>query len=678
MTNSFQTTRKARKRPEKKPSGRTPRRLLRFVRGVFNLAVILTILTIAFVGGSYFYIVESNLDGLSSRYPDLPENSYVYDGEGNEVAFIPASENRETVSGDELGRYLPDAVVAIEDRRFEEHVGVDFEGLGRAAWTDLRAGQVEEGGSTVTEQLMKNIFFPEEERYNASFARRFAQANLAFSYERRHTKAEIMTAYLNTVYFGNGAYGAEVAAGRYFGKSAADLDLPESAALAGFLHAPSTYGGDDAESIERGTERRNEVLRLMAEQGMISNAERIRAQGAPLVFDPATTADYPEYATFVEKVRREVQAQLGDDAFERGGLRITTTLDRSMQRDAEQSVSEVLYAPGDPSAAVVSVEPQSGAVRAIVGQDGSFNLALDARRQPGSAFKPFVLAEAMERDISPESLFLSRSLSFGDGEYVINNYDFAERGPISILDALAESDNTVFVRLGMYLGLKNVIDTAHALGIESPLEATAATAIGGAETGVSPLEMASAYATFASNGVRRETYTVQSIRRVGFGDDETVYEHEPTGERVLDGDQAAAATEVMRGVVEDGTASRFHDLDDEIGKPSAGKTGTTDDYVDAWYVGYTPRLSTAVWVGYPDGNRSMVGVHGLKEAGGETLPLDLWSVYMARATDTDPVLDFPEANLDRMRPLDRSSYEVPTADAAVPNERGRRNEGRAP
>lgn len=662
MTNAFRTTKHARKKQVKKPVGGPPRRMLRFVRGVFNLALILTILATVFVAGSYFYFVESNLEGLSERYPDLPENSYVYDREGAEIASIAASENRETVSEEGVGPYLPDAVVAMEDRRFGEHVGVDFEGLGRAAWTDLRAGQVEEGGSTVTEQLMKNLFFSEEERYDVSFARRFAQANLAFAYERRHTKDEILTAYLNTVYFGNGSYGAEVAAERYFDKRASELTLPEAAALAGFLHAPSTYGGSDEESIQRGMERRNEVLRLMEEQGMIPEAERMRAENAPLVFDPAPSPDYSGYDTFVEKARREVIEELGEDAFRRGGLRVATTLDRSMQGDAEQSVSEVLYAPADPSAAVVSVEPQSGAIRAIVGRDGGFNLVLDARRQPGSAFKPFVLAEAMERNISPESLFLSRSLAFGDGDYVINNYDFSERGPVSLLSALAESDNTIFVRLGMYLGMENVVDTAHALGLESPLEASPATAIGGAQTGVSPLEMASAYATFASNGVHRQAYAVEGVERVAYGEGETAYEHEPSGERILGSNQAAAANSVMRGVVEDGTASRFQDLDAEIGKPSAGKTGTTDDYVDAWYVGYTPLLSTAVWVGYAEGNRSMVGVHGLQEAGGETLPLDLWAAYMERATAGDPDLDFTSADLGRMRYIDRSSYEAPTAD----------------
>ncbi|WP_119067403.1 transglycosylase domain-containing protein [Rubrobacter indicoceani] len=683
-TDAFRTARQPAKRPEKKrsPVG-PPRRKLRFVRGIFNLAVILVLLAAAFVGGSYLYFVESNEQGLSETNPPLPENSYIYDRNGAEIAYVRARENRETVGADRLGRYLPEAVIAIEDRRFGEHVGVDFEGLGRAAWNDLRAGRVEEGGSTITEQLMKNVFFPEEERYEASFARRFAQANLAFSYERRHTKGEILTNYLNTVYFGEGAYGAEVAARSYFGKSASELTLGESAALAGFLHAPSTYGGGDAQGTERATERRDEVLGLMEEQGMISSAERARAQGEPLVFSPAPTPDLSGYETFVDGVRREVEAQIGRDAFGSGGLRIQTTLDATMQRAAEEAASEVLYAPDDPSAAVVSIEPQSGAVRAVVGQDGSFNLALDARRQPGSAFKPFVLAEAAERNISPESLFLSQSVEFGQGEYVINNNYLVERGPLSLLSALAESDNTVFVRLGMYLSLESVVDTARALGIESRLDANAGTVIGGSSAAVSPFEMASSYATFAANGVYREPYSVKSIERVGFGNSETVYGREVAGERVLGSNQAAAVTAAMRGVVENGTASRFHDLDRELGKPSAGKTGTTDDYVDAWYVGYTPRLATAVWVGYPDGSRSMAGVHGIEEAGGETLPLDLWALYMARATEEDPVIEFSEPDFDLMRYLDESGYEagenrdVGRGAAVTPQREGRQRTGSA-
>jgi membrane peptidoglycan carboxypeptidase len=664
LNSSFQT---GKNNPEKGSVRRPLGRILRATRVLFNVALVSALTAVIFVVGLYFFIIETEGEDLDERYPALAENSYVYDAEGEEIGRLIARENRRTVSPEDVGESLTMAVMAVEDRRFEEHIGVDFEGLARAAYTDLRAGSVQEGGSTITEQLMKNLFVAEEERFQVSFWRRFVQACLAFSYERSHTKEEILTTYLNTVYFGNGAYGAEVAAQRHFGKEAADLTLPEAATLAGFLHAPSTYpasGGDVA--LDRATERRDEVLRLMEYQGMISERERLVAQGAPLDFEPAPVPDYSDYTPFLEKVEREVQSELGPEALEDGGLRIRTTIDPEMQREAIESAEEVLYAPGDPSAAVVSVEPQSGAIRALAGQEGSFNLALDARRQPGSSFKPIVLAAALREGVSPESVYVSEDLdlSGGEGEYVIRNYDYTERGEISLYDAMAESDNTVFVRLGMdpMVGMENVVETARRMGVESSLDPGPATAIGGGPaTGVSPLEMASAYSTFAGGGIHREAYAVEKVDLVGFGESEPVFDHTLVGQRVMSGNAAAAATDTMRAVVEYGTASRFHDLDSEIGRPSVGKTGTTDDYVDAWYVGYTPGLSTAVWVGYPEGNRSMVGVHGLEEAGGETLPLDLWSLYMRRATEGEPVLDFPAPNLYDLTLLDRGYYAASVA-----------------
>jgi penicillin-binding protein 1A len=326
-------------------------------------------------------------------------------------------------------------------------------------------------------------------------------------------------------------------------------------------------------------------------------------------------------------------------------------VDSELQHAAVGSSEDVLSESADPSAAVVTVEPQTGAIRTLVGQEGDFNLALDARRQPGSSFKPIVLATALRQNISPESPYVSHELSFRfqDEYYSISNYDSVERGEITITEAMAESDNTVFVQLAADLGYENVVETAKALGITSPIDPYPSTAIGGLGVGVSPLEMASAYATFAGGGIHREPYAVERVDRVSYGESDTVYDHRIFGRRVMTGNQAAVATQVLRRVVEDGTASMFHDLDEELGLPSAGKTGTSDDFVDAWYVGYTPRLCTAVWMGHPEGRRSMVGVHGIEEHNGETLPMDIWSVYMARATEDDPSLEFPEADLSPFR-----------------------------
>ncbi len=645
MNSFFETSKKASKK-------RRRGILLRTLRFLFNLALVLAAIAVVLVVGLYLVVIREHGDRLERRYPDLAQDSYVYAANGERIGEFEVEESRETVGFDDLGEYLPLAVVAVEDRRFYHHFGVDFEGVARAAWTDLRAWEVQEGGSTITEQLMKNLYVPEAQRLRVSFWRRFVQAALAFSYERHHTKKEILTAYLNTVYFGNGAYGAEVAAERYFGKSAENLTLSEAAALAGFLHAPSTYFvPGETEGSERALQSRDTVLRLMEEQGMISEAEMREAQSSPLEYTPASSPEDPAFEPFLERVRREVVERLGPEALGLGGLRVYTTLRPELQRAAVESSEVVLFESTDPSAAVVTIEPQTGAIRALAGQAQGFNLALDARRQPGSAFKPIVLAAALKRNISPESIYVSEELGirFQNEYYVIENYDSVERGQITLREAMAESDNTVFVRLAADVGLENVVATARILGIESPVDPYPATAIGGLGVGVSPLEMASAYATFAGGGIRREPYAVERIERVSYGESDPVYDHRIVGERVMTGNQAAAVNEVLRGVVEEGTASMFHDLDAEIGRPSAGKTGTTDDFADAWYVGYTPRLCTSVWVGYPEARRSMVGVHGIEELNGETLPMDIWSAYMAQATEGEPSLSFPEPDPSRFR-----------------------------
>src|SRR5215210_6773070 len=634
----------SKKKPKKRPLRRSVRRGL---RALFNLALIFGVSVGVSITCLYLFVMKDYEDDLVRTYPELAENSYVYDVDGEKIGEIPVTQSRETVGFDGLGEQLPEAVIAVEDRRFYDHFGVDFEGLARAAATDLRSLEVKEGGSTITEQLMKNLYVPEDQRLDTSFRRRFVQSALAFAYERKHTKNEVLTAYLNTVYFGDGAYGAEEAAQRYFGKSARDLDLSEAATLAGLLHAPSTYTTWEGDVLgEQIRDRRDEVLGLMQEQGMISSQEREEAEAAPLRFAPDPPPEDPAYTPFLEKVGRDVEEELGPRALQVGGLRIHTTMDPDLQHAAVATSEDVLSEPDDPSAAVVTIEPQSGAIRSLAGQEGDFNLPLDARRQPGSSFKPIVLAAALKHDISPESTYISHALTFDfqNEYYEIHNYDYIERGEISVSDAMAESDNTVFVQLAADVGLNNVVETAENLGVTSPVDPYPSTAIGGLGTGVSPLDMASAYSTFAGGGIHREPYSIESIERNSYGQSETVYDHEIGGQRVLSGNEAAVETQVLRGVVKDGTATMFHDLDEEIGHPSAGKTGTTDEFADAWYVGYTPRLCTSVWVGYPEGRKSLVGVHGELEPNGETFPMDIWSAYMAEATQDDLSLDFPEAD----------------------------------
>ncbi len=651
MNEFFETSNKKSKR-------RPPSRFVRGLCALFNLVLVLSVFVVVILACLYLFVVKEYEDSLNRIYPELAENSYVYDVDGNKIGKIPVTESRETVGFRGLGEHLPGAVVAVEDRRFYGHFGVDFEGLARAAWTDLRSWEVQEGGSTITEQLMKNLYVSEGQRLDTTFRRRFVQSALAFAYERKHTKNEVLTAYLNTVYFGDGAYGAEEAAQRYFGKSARNLNLSESAMLAGLLHAPSTYMTWEGDVIEgQIRERRDSVLMMMQEQGMISSREHEEAEAQSLNFAPDPPPEDPAYTPFLEKVGREVEAELGPRALRLGGLRIHTTMDPDLQHAAVETSKDVLSEQDDPSAAVVTIEPQSGAIRSLAGQDGDFNLPLDARRQPGSSFKPVVLAAAIKEDVSPESTYISQDLAFDfrDEYYEVHNYDYVERGEISISEAMAESDNTVFVQLAADVGLDDVVATAEDLGITTPVDPYPSTAIGGLGSGVSPLDMASAYSTFAGGGIHREPYSIESIDRKSYGEDETIYDHRISGRRVLTGNEAAVATQVLRGVVVDGTASMFHDLDEEIGHPSAGKTGTTDDFVDAWYVGYTPLLCTSVWVGYAEGRRSLVGVHGLKEPNGETLPMDIWSGYMVSATAGDLALEFPEADTGELYDVEGGS-----------------------
>jgi penicillin-binding protein 1A len=644
----FETSKKAKGRSKGKPGAkRRPGLVLRGMRMLFNLALVLGLCAVVGVGVLYLSVVERYGDELSRTHPRLVQDSYVYDAGGERIGAFRAEESRQTVGMEGMGEYLPSAVVAVEDRRFYEHLGVDFEGLGRAAWTDLRAWEVQEGGSTISEQLMKNLYVDQDERLEVSFRRRFVQSSLAYSYERRHTKEEILTAYLNTVYYGDGAYGAERAAECYFGKSAKNTSLSEAATLAGFLHAPSTYTTWEGDPlVEEATARRDRVLGLMREQGTISADEYEQAVATKLEFAPDPPPEDPDFAPFLDKVRQELDEKVGTEAVRLGGLRVHTTLDPALQKAAVEESGEVLSGEDDPSAAVVTVEPQSGAIRALAGKEGDFNLALHARRQPGSSFKPFVLATALKKDISPDTIYVSQDLNFDfqDEYYAIENYDSVERGPISIREAMAESDNTVFVQLAADVGFEAVARTARELGISTPVEAYPSTAIGGLGVGVSPLDMASAYSTFAGGGMHREPYAIERVEKADYGRTETASEQRTDARRVLTSNQAAIATGVLRNVVEDGTANMYHDLDEEIGRPSAGKTGTTDEFVDAWYVGYTPRLCTSVWVGYPEGRRSMVGVHDLEEPNGERLPMDIWSGYMARATEGDISLEFPEAD----------------------------------
>jgi penicillin-binding protein 1A len=602
---------------------------------------------------TYAQVAENlpELDQYSAT--ELAQTSVVYDSSGNVVDELHGVQNRFVVGLDAINPTLSDAVIAIEDHRFYEHRGVDFEAIGRAAGENFASLSVRQGGSTITQQLVKNTYIAQEQRQIPSLQRKMTEASLAWQYEEEHEKDEILEQYLNTVYFGANAYGIEAAARTYYNKEAAKLSLPESALLAGIINLPGTY--DPFNDPESARKRRDTVLDRMLEHGYVSPEEHAEAVAEDLNLSRGQVEPESENEYFLDAVRKELAEQYGDRALYEGGLKIYTTLDPTLQEHAVAAVGKVVDpTAGDPSASLVSVEPATGAVKVLVGgsdfEQVKFNLATQGKRQPGSSFKTFVLAEAIRQGISPETGYESKDLSIntGDEPYQVQNYNYVQRGPVSVRHATEQSDNTVFVQLALDLGLENVAALANSMGIESTIDTYPPMAIGGIGEGVTPFDMASSYSTLANGGTHMEPYLVERVTREGeSGEKITVRAGEQTGTEVLSKDQAAAITQTLRGVVQRGTAGRYRNLDAELGRPSAAKTGTSELFVDAWFVGYVPQLATSVWVGYPEERRSMIYVRGFPEVNGENFPLDIWSLYMQEATKDLPVqqLDTPSSDL---------------------------------
>ena len=638
----------SRRRRRQRKKSKFPGRL----RNLFLLTLAAAILALAGLFGSFSYTyaqVAENLPDLDDyKSTELAQTSVVYDANGDIVDELYGIQNRYVVNLDQVDPTLQEAVIAIEDHRFYHHRGLDFSAIGRAAVENARSLSIQEGGSTITQQLIKNTYIAQQQRYIPSFDRKMVEASLAWQYEKEHSKHEILEQYLNTVYFGANAYGAEAAARTYFDKHASDLTLADSAMLAGIVNLPGAY--DPFSDPESAKARRNVVLDQMLIYGHITKKEHDKAVAQDLNLSRGRIQYENDNEYFLNAVRTELAEQYGNDAVYEGGLKIYTTLDPELQEMANTAVDEIINPEaGDPSAALVSIDPATGAVRAMVGgsdfKQVKFNLATQAHRQAGSSFKPFVYAEALAQGISPETMYVSKHLDIDMGryekDYEVDNYDFIHRGPITLERALADSDNTVFVQLALDLGLENVVDMIHELGINSEIGAYPSTAIGGIGEGVTPLEMASAYSTFANAGTHMQPFLIKRVTRDRNGNEFTIEQHNLEGKEVLTRDEAAVATQAMRRVITDGTASYYHDLDAEIGRPAAGKTGTTNNFVDAWFIGYIPQLTTSVWVGYPEKRIPMVNINGLEQVNGENYPLDIWALYMQKA-----VSKFPEQQFD--------------------------------
>ena len=633
------------------------------------MVVILVMVGLVVSAVSTYQALADNMPELDNYHStELAQTSLIYDANGKVVDQLYGVQNRFVVPLDQVDPTLQKAVISIEDHRFYQHRGLDFEAIGRAAVENLQSLSIQEGGSTLTQQLIKNTYIAQQERYIPSFERKFVEASLAWQYEKEHSKGEILGQYLNTVYFGANAYGAEAAAKTYFNKKASDLTLSESALLAGIINLPGVY--DPFIDPESAKARRNVVLGRMLEYGYISREEHDKAVASDLDLSRGRVQYEYDNEYFLNAVRKEIAEEYGDDMVYEGGLKIYTTLDPDLQAMANNAVDSIVNPEaGDPSAALVSIDPATGAVRAMVGGSDfdqvKFNLATQAHRQAGSSFKPFVYAEAVHEGISPETMYISKHLYIDMGKnaepYEVDNYDFIHRGAITLEKAMADSDNTVFVQLALDIGLQKVVEMANALGVDSEVDAYPSTAIGGLRVGVTPLEMASAYSTFANSGRHMEPYLVQKVTKEENGKDVLLEEHRLVGEEVLSRDEAAVVTEALRAVVERGTASYYHDLDAEIGRPAAGKTGTSNEFIDAWFIGFIPQLSTSVWVGYPNERRSMVNINGLEQINGENYPLDIWSLYMQSAVQKYPVQEFdvPSPDMDLEVKTDGRAYVKP-------------------
>ena len=608
---------------------------------VVLLAIVLVVaaaLGAAAFGGSALISASCSLSQIKPE--TLSENSFVYARDGSLLGSIPSVENRQGLTLRQMSKWIAPATLAIEDRRFYQHGALDYQGILRAAWDDLTNLSLSQGGSTITQQLVRTLYLGNEQR---TLSRKLKEACLALRLERDWTKRRILTAYLNDVYYGSHAFGVEAAAETYFSRHAGALTLPQAALIAGLPRAPSSF--DPLERPDLALQRRNEVLAAMLAGRAISASAYSWAVRTPLGLRPGGIYSEIKEPPFFQFVQDQLVAKLGANRVRRGGLRVRTTLDSRLQHLGTTAIANVLRSKYDPAAALVAIDPGSGAIRAMVsylpsGAPLQFNLAAQSRRQAGSAFKPFVLATALGQHISPYSswsgppeLMIDDPKCFYRGQpWDVHNYADESAGSMNLLDATAHSVNTIYAQLSDTVGPEHVVETAHRLGITSPLIPVCSITLG--VEGVSPLEMADAYATFAARGVHHPAEAIQRVRTAA---GQTIDQLRWNGKRVMPQNDADMVTYALERVVQYGTGTAAG-----FGRPAAGKTGTAESYEDAWFCGYVPQLAACVWIGYPHREQPLVNVEGVSAVFGGSLPAEIWHAFMAQAVGNLPVRDFPQ------------------------------------
>ncbi|KAB8316434.1 penicillin-binding protein [Tolypothrix campylonemoides VB511288] len=597
-----------------------------------------TLLSVTMLASS---IVAGGLVGLAVSFRNLPdvrqlrsflpsETTYIYDLKGKLLTSIHGEANREVIPLNRISPDLKRAVLASEDSDFYYHHGINPKGVGRAVVTNWTAGGVREGGSTITMQLVKNLFLS----HKRAFTRKIAEGVLAIRLEQILTKDQILEMYLNQVYWGHNNYGVQTAARSYFNKSAENLNLAESAMMAALIQAPEEYS--PFIHMNKAKEQQRIVLGRMKDLNWITQQEYDNALKQPIKLGKIRSFQGSALPYVTNAVAQEIAKKFGREALLKGGMRIQTTVDTDFQRMAEATVSKWhnrLRGQGlsKNQIALVAVDPRTHFVKALVGgvdpKTSEFNRATQAFRQPGSAFKPFVYYAAFATGkYGPESTVYDNPVSYrdGDGWYHPRNYDGGYGGAMSIRTALKLSRNIPVIKLGKAVGMNKVVETCRTLGIMSPMEPVTSLPLGA--IGMTPLEMAGAYATFANYGWQSPT-TI--IARVTDSSGNVLLDNTPKPQQVLDPWASAAVVDTMRSVITDGTGKNA-----AIDRPAAGKTGTTSSEKDIWFVGTVPQLTTAVWVGRDD-NRTLAS-----GATGGTMVAPIWRDFMLRALKGVPVEKF--------------------------------------
>ncbi|MDF2635158.1 MAG: penicillin-binding protein family [Pelosinus sp.] len=608
--------------------------------GNSKITVIILIVFVVIITGAGLGFLTASIHTMPSLKDEIrpAASSQIYDVNGKLINTVHSVENRVPVSINKIPKNLQDAFVAAEDARFYQHIGIDPRGIMRAVWSNITDRGVSEGGSTITQQLAKNALLSQER----TLKRKIQEAILALQIERQYSKNEILELYLNQIYFGQGAYGVQSAAMVYFGKNVEDLTLAECAMLAGIPKSPNYYSPFN--NLKAATERQVTVLDQMVKYNFINSSTGIQAKNVKLKLatrsnqsdSNAKTASY-----FIDYVTQYLIDRYGADAVYKDGLKVYTSLDLDMQEAAEVAMQKLPSVRIDsnglqqPQGALIAIDPRTGYIKAMVGGRGNdqFNRAVLAERQPGSAFKPFVYLAALEGGMTPSSMIEDSKISFGNWSPM--NYDEKFHGSVSLRTALEQSLNIPTVKIAHQTGVDKPLYYAQQMGIStlvlqgSTNDRNLAMSLGGLTRGVTPLEIASAYGVLANQGIHVDPITViKIVDRNG----KTLEQVVPKEKAVVNERSAYILTDMLRGVINNGTGTAA-----DIGRPAAGKTGTTSDYKDAWFVGFTPDLVASVWIGY-DSDGYLNSITG----GG--LPASIWRAFMQKALVNTPARDFIRPN----------------------------------